>query len=122
MGLRRFKNLGELLGLGLKPHGTDGDPNGTDSESAVDPDWMGVPRSIVRLDQHPFAPGTEVGVHPAHTVGVERGLGREPMETPEQVFTVPEDGELEVSGLEPGRYCAAGRVGDRYHYVQFSVA
>jgi hypothetical protein len=77
------------------------------------------------IPNHRFAPGTKVGVYPAHEVTVERGMGREPIASPTATATVKDDGTLEVSGLKAGAYLAAAEIkvdGEpRYRYVQFSV-
>jgi hypothetical protein len=77
------------------------------------------PFYVVR--NHRFAPGTKVGFYPAHTVEVERSMGREPMPSPTTTATVKARGLLEVSGLDSGQWCAAGPIGDSYAYVTFSV-
>jgi hypothetical protein len=76
---------------------------------------------VVVVRNHRFAPGTEVGFHPAQSVTVERGMGREPMPAPTATAKVKARGLLEVSGLTKGQWCGSGLVGERYLYVQFSV-
>lgn len=74
------------------------------------------------IENHAFAPGTKVGIHHAHEVTVERGLGRAPIPDPLKEVTVSKDGSLEVSGLDKGMYLAAGQVdGGRWRYFQFPV-
>lgn len=69
---------------------------------------------------HRFAPGTEVGFYPLAMVGVERASGREPFPSPIKTAKVDKKGVLKVSGLGNGMWVAAGEVGDRYRYFQFS--
>lgn len=75
----------------------------------------------VVIGSHPFAPGTEVLVHPAVLVGVERREARKPFGTPTATATVADSGQLEVVGLPKGQWSAAGPVGDRWDFVQFGV-
>lgn len=118
--MRRFKSLRDIF-LPQLPPGPD--PNGTDHEVGVDPEWMGeAPAPTVVVENHPFAPDQEVGFYPAHAVGVERSLGREPMPDPTQIALVSEEGTLEVSDLEAGEWYAVAQVGDRFRYVKFPVA
>jgi hypothetical protein len=76
----------------------------------------------VVVSGHPFAPGTEVGLHPTSAVSWERENGRAPFPEPIYIAIVADDGTLEVSGLGRGSWCAAGLVGESWRYVQFQVA
>jgi len=77
--------------------------------------------AMVAVPNHRFEPGTKVSFLPLAAVTVERGLGREPFATPTKTATVKANGALEVSGLPKGMWCAAGPVGGRWVYIQFSV-
>jgi hypothetical protein len=77
---------------------------------------------VIVVRNHRFPPDTKVGFYPAHTVQIERGLGREPIPSPTASATVKARGLLEVRGLTSGQWAASGPVGDTYLYTQFSVS
>lgn len=80
---------------------------------------------LTKVGGHRFAPGAEISFLPVHRVTVERGMGSAPMATPIQTAKVGKDGSLEVRGLEPGNWCAAGPDPvnpERWLYIQFPVS
>lgn len=79
----------------------------------------------IRVQNHSFAPGTEVYFLPEFQVTVERQLNRAPIPSPVAKATVKPNGVLEVRGLTRGAWVASGPVerdGQTFwRYHQFPV-
>jgi hypothetical protein len=76
-----------------------------------------------RIESHPFAPGTTIQFLPVTEVEVERSLNRAPIGKATAKAKVAKDGSLEIRGLAPGMWAAAGPINDEgdFRFVQFSV-
>lgn len=87
---------------------------------------------------NPFPPDTDLVIHEAAKVEVERNQNREPFGEPIAKAKTTDGGAFSVSGLKPGTYSAAGKVGvkpvnlndatagdrtvrERWDYVTFTV-
>ena len=79
-----------------------------------------IPTPPTLVENHPFAPGTEVGFYPETLVTIERNAAREPFGDPEFAATVADNGDLFV-GLPKGEWSGAGPVGDRWAYITIGV-
>lgn len=73
------------------------------------------------VPNHRFEAGSEVRIFPRSMVGVEKSMGREPIPSPTATAKVADDGTLQVSGLGPGTWTAAGIVAGRWLYFDFAV-